>query len=371
MTDHAGPESNAIERLVSEVEPGRALGALLGLAVGDALGTTLEFERLPAPRFPRLAQGPHRSVTGGGPFGVAAGQVTDDTQMAVCLFESLLDRRAVDSPDIARRYVAWSEHAFDVGSQTSAALAVVAGGAPPAAAGRMIWERRGRQAAGNGSLMRTAPIGVLLGQAPRECARGSLVESEITHSDPRCRLACAALNAGISHALARASTPAALVDHMEASLAAAAALLGEDEADLIDEVNQAHAALRRDLDAARAPDPELYGPELHIHEQQGFVRVAFRLAAWELVHAPTYEAALIDVVNRGGDADTNGAITGALLGAFHSVEAIPRAWLAAVVHALEGPHHADPLLATELHPRAFITGLEQLYGRPLLPRDLR
>jgi ADP-ribosyl-[dinitrogen reductase] hydrolase len=65
----------------------------------------------------------------------------------------------------------------------------------------------------------------------------------------------------------------------------------------------------------------------------GFVRVSFRLAWWELFHAPSFEAALIDVVNRGGDTDTNAAIAGALLGAVHGSEAVPARWRAAVLSA--------------------------------------
>ena len=69
-------------------------GTLLGLAVGDALGTTHEFEHLDAPPFPKLAAGPLTGIFGGGPLGVARGQVTDDTQMATCLYASLVSYAA-------------------------------------------------------------------------------------------------------------------------------------------------------------------------------------------------------------------------------------------------------------------------------------
>src|SRR5215831_18171931 len=93
----------------------RAQGALLGLACGDALGTTLEFSELDGPPFPMLARGPHRNITGGGPFGVLPGQVTDDTQMACCLAASLHERGQFDVSDVGRRYVEWTGHAFDIG----------------------------------------------------------------------------------------------------------------------------------------------------------------------------------------------------------------------------------------------------------------
>src|SRR6185312_17217461 len=102
--------------------------------------------------------------------------------------------------------------------------------------------------------------------------------------------------------------------------------------------------LAADLAAARRDDPDLYG-DLHLHGSAGFVRVAFRLAYWELWHAPSFEGALVDVVNRGGDADTNAAITGALLGACYGEGAIPSEWTKAV---LEFPGRDG------LHPRTLL-----------------
>ena len=136
----------------------RARGALLGMAVGDALGTTLEFSRPEAVPFPNLNAGPHTSITGGGPFDVAPGQVTDDTQLACCLAASLVANGGFDAMDLAKRYVAWSDVAFDIGNQTGASLGLVRKGVSPLDAGRQVWLLNGKRPAGNGSLMRTAPI---------------------------------------------------------------------------------------------------------------------------------------------------------------------------------------------------------------------
>src|SRR5690606_28651606 len=112
-----------------------------------------------------LATGPATDIVGGGPFDLAPGQITDDTQMAICIARSLVDKGDIDMLDLATRYVAWYQHAFDVGNQTASALGAIEAGAIEAganvgSAGREVWHRSGRRAAGNGSLMRTTPIGV-------------------------------------------------------------------------------------------------------------------------------------------------------------------------------------------------------------------
>jgi hypothetical protein len=131
-------------------------------------------------------------------------------------------------------------------------------------------------------------------------------------------------------------------------LAVMSAQLGRTASSFIQEVTTATADVKEDLSVANQNDPLLYWPELHMHRKLDHVRVAFRLAYWELWHAPSFEAALIDVVNRGGDSDVNGAVTGALLGAFYGEEAIPKEWRQTVLEALN--LRAGPLW-THYHPR--------------------
>ena len=335
------------------VDRARARGALIGLAVGDALGTTLELAEPAAPPFPALATGPHRDVVGGGPFAVAPGQVTDDTQMAVCLASSLLAKGGFDPDDVAARYVEWGHVAFDAGAQTREALAALERGTPPFEAGRAVWlASKGRPPAANGSLMRTAPIGVRFARDPRARMAASLRDSSITHFDPRCQLACAALNAAIAAALThRPTEPLALFEEAVAELIRATRLLARTRTISPYARRAAVDAILEDMNLALEPDPQLYDSEVHLLETQGFVRVALRLAFWELFRAPSFEAALIDVVNRGGDADTNAAVTGALLGAFWGEDAIPGRWRRTVMGALEGQ---EGPFADAYHPRRLL-----------------
>ena len=335
----------------------RAEGALVGLAVGDALGTTLEFTRPGHPPRGVRLDGPHRDITGGGPFGVVAGQVTDDTQMACCV-AAALGPGGLDVDELARSYVDWVKIAFDVGNLTRAAIAGLAAGDRDAA--RRAWDLSGHDAAPNGSLMRTAPIGVRFATDPVARRAAAFDDSALTHFDPRCQLACAAFDAAIAAGVGGATDPRELVSAATDELRAAAiTLIDRLPDDLTGWVLEARAALDRDLDVALADDPELRdqgGERLDLHGHMGFVRVAFRLAFWELLHAVSYADGVIDVVNRGGDADTNGAIAGALLGAFHGIHAIPPSWSRRVLDAV--PDGAPPL-RVEYHPRVLVAALDR------------
>ncbi|MDQ3334180.1 MAG: ADP-ribosylglycohydrolase family protein [Myxococcota bacterium] len=333
----------------------RAIGAVLGMAVGDALGTTYEFKRIEQPDYPTLATGPATDVVGAGPFDLAAGAVTDDTQLAICIARSLVERGGFDPADIAKRYIVWLEHAFDVGGQTLGAIDQLRDGTPYSSAGLTVWRERERKPAGNGSLMRTAPIAVAFADKPMAAVvEAAMVESMITHADPRCALACAAFDAAAAAAIVTPLDGAAMVKVARAGLALGAQRLRAGWSDPLDRehLERAVVELEGDLDAALAVEPGVYRVGLHVHETAGFVRVAFRLAFWHAVHTPSWRDAVVDVASRGGDADTNAAIVGALLGARDGASAIPAAWRDRVLAATQpGPaawadaHHPRHLLA--------------------------
>jgi ADP-ribosyl-[dinitrogen reductase] hydrolase len=305
----------------------RARGALLGLAVGDALGTTLEFTPPFTPKDlsrARALLGPHVDITGGGPFGLAPGECTDDTQMACCLAASLAAHGAFDERDVLRRYRKWRRVAFDVGGTTGLGLA---GRAKEAAAAG---------GAGNGSLMRTAPIGVFFGAHSGMRRRAAIADSSLTHQAMPCLLACTSFDTAVAVAIAgatRAVITAAVVDELRLTHKIVWRSGPTDVANYAYDVMMASGvagAIRGD-----GPVPAT-----------GYVLDSWQLALWELWHAPSFEAGLIDCVNRGGDADTNGAITGALLGAYYGEQAIPEAWRQTVMAAkgLRPEYHPSVLL---------------------------
>jgi len=164
----------------------RATGAMLGLAVGDAVGTTLEFSA-------RDSQPPLTEMIGGGPFQLRAGTWTDDTSMALALADSLINRGSLHPHDLMSRFVNWwrwgvysaTGECFDIGLTTRTALAKFeedgdpfAGSADP-------------QSAGNGSLMRLAPIAIWGIQAGEEAMReAARTQSATTHAAPQCLDAC-------------------------------------------------------------------------------------------------------------------------------------------------------------------------------------
>lgn len=340
----------------------RSRGALLGLAVGDALGVPMKGKRMQAPQFPELVDGPYRDMAGGGQFTLKPGQVTDETQLATCLATSLRQVKSFDPADVTRRYRAWKSAAFDIPEQIQQVFAAMEeGGIPAQAPARYVWIQSWKKAASSHVLARTAPIGVYFAKEKEQevRSRASMEDAAITHHDPRCRMACVAFNSAIAKAIHSAGEPKheAMVEAAITELTLAGALFAKANPELVHDIQEATENVRADLTAAQAADPMLYGPELHMHGQGGFVRVAFRLAFWELFHAPSFEAALVDVVNRGGDSDTNAAVTGALLGARYGEPAIPERWTKAVLEALFSYGRPGPLFEL-YHPRILLTLVE-------------
>jgi len=267
--------------------------------------------------------------------------------MACCIAASLRERSAFDPLDVLQRYKKWALRAFDVGVQTRSALHHATRN--PLDGGRIVWDQRsGRKPAGNGSLMRAAPIGVYF-TAQDDRIAASWKDSSLTHYDPRCLFACVAFNGAVAAGV-RGASALEMIEAASHDLEVARRRHTEQLSPIQQELTEGARDISRDLRFATEENPLLDGgvgdDGLDILTQAGFVRVAFRLAVWQLVHAPSFESALIDVVNRGGDADTNGAIVGALLGARHGEDQIPAEWRDRVLGAtgLRVEYHPNVLL---------------------------
>jgi ADP-ribosyl-[dinitrogen reductase] hydrolase len=282
----------------------RAQGCLLGQVAGDSLGSLAEFMSA-ADVQARYPDGP-RLLADGGVHDTLAGQPTDDSEMALALARTLVERGAFEAESVRAAYRRWLESGpFDVGLTTRAALTAE----PPA----------GSQA--NGSLMRASPLGVFawtLGAT--EAAALARADSALTHPHPVCGDSTAAFVIAVAHAL-RHGDP-------RGAWEAARAWAGPN----------AVAEVRAALDAAAAAPPVCDGP------RQGWVLIALQNAFHELLHAPSLEEGVVATVRRGGDTDTNGAVAGALLGAVYGRPAVPAQWREMILSCR--PH---PLRAR--HPR--------------------
>jgi ADP-ribosyl-[dinitrogen reductase] hydrolase len=277
----------------NEARRDRALGALLGLAVGDAVGTTLEFAR-------RDHHPPLTDMIGGGPFGLAAGGWTDDTSMALCLAESLLAHSDLDQADLMRRFMSWwrsgyNSHngaCFDIGVTTAAALARFAVTSDPVAGSSAP------STAGNGSLMRLSPVAIRWHRDKVKAVAAARRQSVTTHGAPEAVDACAFFAGLLVDAIA-GREPASLL-----------ALDGfEGEAGIA----QIARGSWRDKDRGDIAS-------------SGYVVHTLEAALWCVARTESFEAAILQAANLGDDADTVAAVAGQLAGAMWGASAIPQRW---------------------------------------------
>ncbi len=284
----------------------RYRGALLGLAIGDAVGTTLEFK--PPGKFQPIGD-----MIGGGPFGLKPGQWTDDTSMALCLASSLVERRAYDPGDQMERYVRWYRHGylssngkcFDVGNTVRAALQLFERTREPYAGPTDSYS------AGNGSLMRLAPVPLFFAQHPVQAIEKSGDSSRTTHGAQTAIDACRYYGALIVGAIHGATKAELLAGRY-------APILGYwDTHPLCPEVD----AVARGSFKRKEP-PQIRGT--------GYVVHALEAALWAFCKCHTFREGCLLAVNLGEDADTTGAIFGQLAGAFYGEEEIPAQWRAQV-----------------------------------------
>ena len=273
----------------------RYVGCLLGLAVGDAVGTTVEFR-------PRGSFEPLTDMVGGGPFGLKPGQWTDDTSMALCLAESLLTRSGFDARDQMGRYLNWwkwgylssTGTCFDIGATVLSALERFESSGEPYSGSL------DPDTAGNGSLMRLAPVALFYAPNIDEVVRFSAKSSLTTHGAPEAVECCQLLG----FVLARCLTGMPKHEVLD----------GSDLALTKPKVLELVAG--RYLNKSRN---EVRG--------SGYAVASLEAALWCFHTTSTFETAVLEAANLGDDADTTAAIVGQMAGAFYGVQGIPATWL--------------------------------------------
>ncbi len=285
----------------------RFRGGLLGLAAGDALGTALEF------RAPGSFE-PITGMIGGGLFGLAIGEWTDDTSMALCLAESLVDK-GFDPIDQLERYDRWyregylssTGRCFDIGGTVRSALTRFERTHEP------YCGSTDPMTAGNGSLMRLVPVPLYFVDRPAEAVSRAGESSRTTHGAPEAVDACRYLAALIVGAALGAGRDELLSDHYEP----ASGLWRKTP--LAPEV----AAVAAGSFKRRDP-PDIRGT--------GYVVASLEAALWAFHRSGSFEEGALLAVNLGDDADTTGAVYGQLAGVFYGEGAIPEAWRARLAH---------------------------------------
>jgi len=296
----------------------RYRGAMLGLASGDALGTTLEFKS------PGTFE-PITDMVGGGPFDLPVGAWTDDTSMALCLAESLVEKDGFDPADQMERYVRWWRdgyfsaigRCFDIGVATSSSLRLFEETGDPYAGDQAP------NAAGNGALMRLAPIPLAFAKHPVDANIAAARSSRTTHGAPQSIDACRYFTDLVVGALKGLSKEKLIGGD-------AYALEGSARIE-----NEEIAAVAAGSFRYKSP-PEING--------NGYVVPTLEAALWAFHSFDDFESGALAVVNLGEDADTTGAIYGQLAGAFYGVDGIPSKWLEKVVMREKIEELADQLL---------------------------
>jgi ADP-ribosyl-[dinitrogen reductase] hydrolase len=272
----------------------RAIGSVLGLAVGDALGTTLEFSR-------RDQYPPVTDIVGGGPFKLEPGEWTDDTATALAFAESLLSCRGLDEADLMNRLLDWHQSGaysctgscFDIGNTTRDALMRFRETGDPIAGSTSEYS------AGNGSLMRLSPAAVRYFHDRTRLAEIARRQSVVTHGAVEAVDACVAFADVLADAI-----------------------IGTPKTDLLKPRSRNVAPAVVDIIAGSWRDKSR--DEI---QSTGYVVHSLEAAIWSVGNSSSFEEAVILAANLADDADTVAAITGQIAGSIWGVTSIPVRWL--------------------------------------------
>ena len=274
----------------------RFRGCLLGLAVGDAVGATLEFSA-------RDTFEPITDMVGGGPFHLAPGEWTDDTSMALCLATSLVDQVGFDAKHQMELYCRWARDGylsstgerFDIGTTVSNALSEYRRTGNPYSGPVSIFT------AGNGSLMRLAPIPMFYFPDEQATDKYAAESSRTTHGARECIDACRLFAQLLTRALA-----------------------GRPKGAVLSGSALTFAGAEKIVDVAKCEYAEKSRLQIR---GTGYVVDCLEAALWCFYRTDTFQAAILEAANLGEDADTTAAVCGQIAGAFYGESGIPAHWL--------------------------------------------
>ncbi|MBT3010196.1 MAG: ADP-ribosyl-[dinitrogen reductase] hydrolase [Candidatus Thiodiazotropha sp. (ex Lucina aurantia)] len=284
----------------------RAFGAYLGLAVGDALGATTEFL---TPREIREKHGVHDRICGGGWLRLKPGQVTDDTEMSLALGQSIIESGKVEAKAVAEAFSQWMRgKPVDIGNTVRRGIVHYRNSGETSVP-------ENKFDAGNGACMRSLPVAIAYWNAGWDkLFVASRTQSHITHHNGQADAGTEALLQMLCMAFKNASKQALF--------------------DIANGLVENHRVYRFDRRQVENPS--------------GWIVETLQAVFQSFFNNDDFESVLVDVVNRGGDADTTGAIAGMLAGAFYGVDAIPGYWLKALNKDVKAACHGQTLALLKL-----------------------
>lgn len=305
-----GEHGLEVQRQLAQTNAGRYTGAMLGLACGDALGVTVEFQSRRQIR--RAFPDGLRDIQGGGPFGLPRGQWSDDTAMALAVARGIVESPEDPVDAVGRQFLAWYEgNPPDVGNTVRLALEnYLRLGSWPRVTEAVAAEL-GDRAAGNGALMRTLPTPLAYGPSVEQAVR----IARMTHPHPESDAAVTAYHTAV-HAVLQGASP-------EEAVSAAVAASGPLAERLSGVGKLVEAEVR----------------------STGYVVDTLEAALWSFLHTESLEECIVTAVNLGDDTDTVGAVAGGLAGAYYGVLAVPRRWSAVLRGRAELDEAAEALYA--------------------------
>lgn len=320
------------EKLVDKIK-----GVIFGQAIGDALGLGTEFmsKSLIRQYYPnglteynQIIQDKHRSRWKNGEW-------TDDTDQMLCVLDSMLYTKSVNSYNIARRIYQWAYNGGkDIGQTVHAVLTHHAFLSNPSEVAKELWLKSNRNNAANGGVMRTSVIGLWNFRNQKEVQINAEKVCRITHYDPRCVGSCVVVCLAISYLL-QAKKPS-----METLLNELTAI-----ADTYDDRISAFVKPQKysnffvsslgKLMYKNPLTPKITDniKDLRLHEPSsiGYTLKAMGCGMWAICYAESYEDGILQIIHEGGDADTNASVAGALLGAKFGYSSIPDKWVKGLV----------------------------------------